>query len=71
MVHSGLEGATLDFKPNTLPTELGRLICRVGFKFFLYSATYSYNVNYTLLCHACIIMLFKNMYERVLVVVSI
>ena len=40
----------LDFKPNALPTELGVLICRVGFNFFLlYSAIYSYNV-----IHCCI-----------------
>ena len=37
MVHSGLEPATLNFKPKAFPTELGGLICRVRLKLLLYS----------------------------------
>ena len=34
----------LDSKSNVFPTELGRLICREGFKLLLYNAIYSYTV---------------------------
>ena len=38
MKNSGIEPATLDYKPHALPTDLRREICGVGFKLLLYSA---------------------------------
>ena len=42
---AGSNQRPLDYKSNAFPTELGGLICKVGFKHLLYSAIYSYNVN--------------------------
>ena len=38
VAHSGLDQTTLDPMPNSLPTELRREICEVGFILLLYSA---------------------------------
>ena len=60
----------LDFKSNALPTALPRKICEVGFKHCTVPR-YSIDQCYTSLCLACIIILHKNIIERVVVYVNI
>ena len=55
----------LDYSPNALPTELRRDIRTFTVQ------RYSELQCYTSLRHSCIIILYENMYERVLVDVNI
>ena len=58
----------LDSKPNSLPTELRREICGARFKLLMYSAIVATMLH---VIASCMIILYKNIIERVLVDVNI